>query len=594
MKTRSTALLLLAIAVALAAWMYYRFTQELLWGYAPLALYLSLFGAYFLLRNHPATGGLRQDAWLPVYSGLLLGLGFPGIIPVPFLLLVAFVPLLELGRRLTDRRATVGEWFQHGFTAFLLFNILATYWVTNTGFWAGLFAVLANSLLMTLPWLFYRRLHRFLPSYIFVGLTAAWLAFEFGHYRWDLNWPWLTLGNGFAQWPSLVQWYEVTGALGGTFWILACNYLVFQLYFFVKRREPVDPDWKAYRRRRIATLGAWLAATVLLPVIGSLLRYHTYAPPAGESITVAAIQPNFEPHFEKFEDRKQTAPLDTFLRLSRLALAEGPVDYLLYPETSFRGVDEDAPLSSPVLRTLGAELTGLGADYLFTGVSAIHKFQQGEAVSPAVRYAGSVAYEGLNGVVQWELGTDNFATYRKGVFVPGAESFPFRTFLPFMEPLVTSLGGSVAGLGTQPKRTVLTGKKARIAPVICYESVFGDYFGWYVKAGAQAAFVVTNDGWWDNTAGHRQHLWLSSLRALESRRAVVRSANVGACAFIDQRGHVESRTYYDEIGYLRGEVRLNDALTIYVRFGDYLGAIALGLLLVLFVVTFIPRFRRVD
>ena len=593
-KPRSTAILLLAVALATAGWMYYRTTQEQLWSYAPLALYLSLFGAYFLLRNFPSGQPARPDAWLPVATGALLGLGFPGILPVPLLTLVAFVPMFELAHRLNDRDAGLGEWFRHGFTAFLLYNILATYWVTNTGFFAGCFAVLANSVLMTLPWLFARRVLRLMPSYFFVGFAAAWLAFEFGHYRWELNWPWLTLGNAFAQWPSLVQWYELTGALGGSFWILLCNYLVYQLYFLGTRPDPEDEGWRAYRNRRLRNFGVALAAVVLLPLGGSLLRYATYAEPAGEEITVAAIQPNFEPHYEKFNDPLQTAPLDTFVVLSRAALAAGPVDYLVFPETSFRGVNELDPFSSQIVRTLSEELNGLGADYLFTGVSAIRKFAPGEEVSRAVRYSGDVAYEGVNGVLQLELGTNNFATYRKGLFVPGAESFPFRDFLPFMEPLVNSIGGTVAGLGTQPRRTALPGKRAVIAPVICYESVFGDYFGWYVKAGAQAAFVVTNDGWWDRTAGYRQHLWLSSLRAVETRRAVVRAANLGACAFIDQRGAIVSRTEYDEMGYLRGTVRLNDALTVYVRYGDYLGAIALGLFVVVFGLTFLPRFRQVE
>ncbi|MEM6770310.1 MAG: nitrilase-related carbon-nitrogen hydrolase, partial [Bacteroidota bacterium] len=104
---------------------------------------------------------------------------------------------------------------------------------------------------------------------------------------------------------------------------------------------------------------------------------------------------------------------------------------------------------------------------------------------------------------------------------------------------------------------------------------FGEYFTDYVKEGAQAIFVMTNDGWWDNTAGHRQHLWLSSLRAIETRREVVRSANTGICAFIDQRGTIRSRTRYDEATFLNGTLQLNDATTLYVRWGDIIARIAM-------------------
>ena len=192
------------------------------------------------------------------------------------------------------------------------------------------------------------------------------------------------------------------------------------------------------------------------------------------------------------------------------------------------------------------------------------------------------------------MDTDSEAvqTYRKGVFVPGAESFPFRRALFFLEPLVNSLGGSVAGFGTQPDRTPFTGDRAVVAPVICYESVFGDYFTDYVREGAEAAFVMTNDGWWDNTSGHLQHLYFSSLRAIETRRAVVRSANMGACAFIDQRGRIVSRTYYGERGFLNGTVHLNDAITPYVRYGDLISRVALLLSAMAFLSNLARTLRR--
>ena len=85
-----------------------------------------------------------------------------------------------------------------------------------------------------------------------------------------------------------------------------------------------------------------------------------------------------------------------------------------------------------------------------------------------------------------------------------------------------------------------------MAPVICYESVYGEYSTGYIKKGAQAIFIMTNDGWWDNTAGHRQHLYFASLRAIEARRAIARSANTGISAFVNQRGDILQPTRYDE------------------------------------------------
>ncbi|MBB4080162.1 apolipoprotein N-acyltransferase [Lewinella aquimaris] len=560
-RTRNySGIILLLIAAIIAYVMYDRTGREELWGYLPLALYLSAWLGITLLLTSKGSPEKRRRFYLSSATGVLLGLGFPGYLPLPFLLLVAWVPLLLLQREGLPAKSV----FWHGLNAFLLYNILATFWVTNTAFAAGLFAVVVNSLLMCIPWMLFHWTSRVSPRVAYLSLIAFWVSFEHLHYKWSLNWPWLTLGNGFAEYPSLIQWYEVTGVLGGSAWILAVNWLV--LRFYLPRRPSFS--WG-------------LAAVVVLPMAGSLVRYLTYTPPPGETISVSAIQPNFEPHYEKFAG-SQAEQLATFTALSREALASvsGPVDYLLLPETSFSNVEESVANTAPALRALMEALPEDKVRYFVTGISSYYRFKPGEAVTDAVRYypgsdGGQVALEALNGAVQIDPETREFQTYRKGVFVPGAESFPFRKTLFFLEPLVNSLGGTVAGLGSQSERTVLEGERARVAPVICYESVFGEYFTDYIHAGAQAVFVMTNDGWWDNTAGHRQHLYFSSLRAVETRRAVVRSANMGACAFIDQRGHIVSRTFYDERGFLNGTLQLNDAVTPYVRFGDIPSRIAL-------------------
>ena len=564
--------LFLALSLGTGCWMYLQTQQDNLWGYAPLLLYFGLYAGVFLLATYRNDGTTRERNLLSTATGLLLGVGFPGFIPFPLVLLVALVPLYFLARDLRTVRASARSVFLHGFSAFVLYNLLASYWVTNTGFFAGLFAVLVNSALMCLPWLILHWIGKRSPSIAYLAFSTAWVSFEFLHHNWSLNWPWLSLGNGFMQFPELVQWYEITGIFGGTAWILAVNYLVYRAALAHFRPDMAPASAPKYW---------WLSAAVLLPLLGSLVRYWTYTPPAGETITVAAIQPNLEPHYEKFNGNS-AAQIDTFLRLSAAALSDGPVDYLVYPETSFGNIDERKAGRDGGVGVVRQTLAGRGAGYLVTGISAHKFFDPGEPLTEAVRYYdrganGQLAYEALNGAVQVSASNDDpaFQTYRKGVFVPGPESFPFRDALYFLEPLVESVGGTVAGLGVQENRTPFTTPKAAIAPVICYESVFGEYFTGYIQEGAQAVFVMTNDGWWDNTAGHRQHLWLSSLRAVETRRDVVRSANMGACAFIDQRGKITSRTHYGREGYLRGSLRLNDATTWYVRVGDIIARVAL-------------------
>ncbi|MBK8704010.1 MAG: hypothetical protein IPN33_10570 [Saprospiraceae bacterium] len=121
--------------------------------------------------------------------------------------------------------------------------------------------------------------------------------------------------------------------------------------------------------------------------------------------------------------------------------------------------------------------------------------------------------------------------------------------------------------------------KAGIGPAICYESVFGEYFTGYIRKGAQAIFIMTNDGWWDNTAGHRQHLWYASLRAIETRRSIARAANTGISAFVNARGDISQPTAYGEQAAIRQKITLSDQRTLYVKWGDMIARIAIFLAL---------------
>ncbi|MEM7575786.1 MAG: apolipoprotein N-acyltransferase [Bacteroidota bacterium] len=579
-------------AAAIAYSMYNRTTQELLWGYRPLALYLALYFGYMSVQRRekststapqsPTPTGPLTDRQLAILGGTLLGLGYPGYLPYPILLFVAWVPLLLLQQRLVARGVSGRRVFGLGYATFFLFNVLSTYWVTNTALAAGLFALIVNSFIMCLPWWLFNRVSRWAPRVSYLAFFTPWLAFEYFHYRWQLNWPWLDLGNGLGQNPWMAQWYEYTGTAGGSLWILLVNYLLFRALF--PSKTAVGMRWRSWG----AVVGVFV-----LPQVFSLLLYQRIDTESGRSIYVVAINPNAEPHFEKFGQGSEQAAIDSFSLLSQAAVAaaSGRLDYIVYPETSFGGINEDQPLgrNSPIPFLL-ERLPTQDFDYLVTGISAYHEFQAGEPLSKAVRYAGDRPYEVLNAALQFSTADQGVQTYRKGVFVPGAESFPYAGLLGFLGPAVDQLGGSLAGYGTQPSRSTLDGA-ARIGPAICYESVFGEYFTGYIKAGAEAIFVMTNDGWWDNTAGHRQHNWIASLRAIETRRAIVRAANLGNCSFINARGQIVSATNYDQMGYLLGHLQLREGETFYVRRGDFIGRVAALLSLMLMLSLVAQRLR---
>lgn len=165
---------------------------------------------------------------------------------------------------------------------------------------------------------------------------------------------------------------------------------------------------------------------------------------------------------------------------------------------------------------------------------------------------------------------------------------PYLHFLPFLEKFILDFGGVIGSLGTQNEREVFyhSNNKTSIAPVICYESAFGEHVSNYIKKGASLIFVITNDGWWGDTPGYKQHLNCSQLRAIENRRSIARSANTGILAFINQRGEIVSNTAWWEKSAIKDVLKTNNKITFYTRYGDYIGRLArfLSILLVLYLI----------
>src|SRR5688572_21136787 len=166
-----------------------------------------------------------------VLTGILLWFAWPER-GYTFVIFFAFVPLLfaEYSFYYTNRRRKASRMFGNFLIAFLLWNSLTTWWIYNASDVGAVVAILFNSFLMALVWQLYYLVKRSEgPAAGYVSLVLLWVAFEYLHLNWEISWPWLTLGNVFAMHPEWVQWYEYTGVLGGTIWVLSINILLFQL-----------------------------------------------------------------------------------------------------------------------------------------------------------------------------------------------------------------------------------------------------------------------------------------------------------------------------------------------------------------------------
>jgi apolipoprotein N-acyltransferase len=498
-----------------------------------------------------------------VISALLLSAAWPvyGLAPLIF---IAFVPLLLVNEYCVNNNKRV---FWYTQVTFLLWNFIINYWVCYAEVTAGIFASIANALLMSavfsgFSW-GYRKLN---INYRIWLLPAAWISFEYLHMHWDITWPWLTLGNVFSEYTAFIQWYELTGHLGGSWWVWAVNILVFKL-ITTPRSLPVV--------KRVVPL----ALTLIVPIAYSLLRYYSYTE-TPNPIKVAVIQPNFDPYNEKYGSLGESAQLARVLALTSTVMDDS-VRYIFTPETSLiTNADETYLDSNESYITIRKYLQQYPNANMIMGISTYKFYNANETPSSTARKNNEGDYLDYYNTAMQMRGTDKLQLYHKSKLVPGVEKMPFPTLLKPLEGLAINLGGTIGSLGTQQQPSVFTDTKTniKIAPVICYESVYGEYVASYVKQGAQLIGIITNDGWWGNTPGYKQHLSYARLRAIETRRCLARSANTGISAIINQRGDVVQHTYWWQDDAFTATVNLNSALTPYVMLGEYPAYIAILLL----------------
>lgn len=421
-------------------------------------------------------------------------------------------------------------------------------------------AILANSLLMAMVFfLFHTVKKRMLASnWLFV---IFWLAFEHFHHRWELSWPWLTLGNAFAKNHTWIQWYEYTGTLGGSLWVLALNVLFF--------------EWLNGKTKNVFAI----ASVIVLPITISFLIYYFFDKTAGSrNINVVVVQPNIDPYSEKFNGMNFEEQLDKMLGLAKQKV-DSSTDYLVFPETALtENIWENELEHTSSIKILKDFLKEYPNLKIVTGASTYYLFRNGEPLSvTAKKHEGTGAYfDAYNTALQ----IDNASTiqiYHKSKLVPGVERMPYPAIFGFLEDFAIDLGGTSGSLGTQEERTVFKSITSGVAPVICYESVYGEYTSEYINNGASLIFIITNDGWWGNTPGYKQHLLYGRLRSIETRKCIARSANTGISCFIDERGDFSQLSKWWEPSVIKESIRANYEKTFYTKHGDVIGRISLYL-----------------
>jgi apolipoprotein N-acyltransferase len=514
-----------------------------------------------------------QRFLLSVLSGILLVLSFPSTGSLFFIGFFSLVPLLLVEHSILVNKYRSGKVFIHAYLSFFIYNVGTTWWIYNASPGGAYLAFLLNSFLMASSFYIYHLFKKKLNiKFSLVYLIIAWLGFEYLHYHWELSWPWLTLGNIFSIAPQIIQWYEYTGVLGGSLWLLMVNFLIFKSLVELKNNKSKLNSLVYQKLVPIILL-------ILIPVLFSLYKYYTYEEKK-DPVEVALIQPNIDPYNEKFVTNSEDQ-VEKMIKKSE-SIITSKTKFVLFPETAISSsVQENYIDNNPSIELIQNFLTKKPSIHVLTGAATFSVFRK-KITNAARQIPNSNEFiEFYNSSLA--IDQSNIDIVHKSKLVLGVEKVPFISWLPFLEELSINNGGTSGTLGQEKVPKVISSAHGKYAPVVCYESIYGEFVGQQVRSGAELIFIITNDGWWKDTPGYKQHNSFASIRAIENRRSVARCANTGTSSFVNQRGDmIKKSSWWIEDGLIES-LNKNSYLTIYSQYGDLVYSLISYVLLVLII-----------
>lgn len=521
---------------------------------------------------------MKQNKTLAMLMVLFVALiSLPYLVPhLGFLSLVALVPLL-----CAERIATISgkkRFFWWYFAAFLAFYLITTWWVCKATVGGGLFAAIYSAFILSFIFTLFRAARkRFSGIVPYIFLTAAWIAWErFNLTHAQLSWPWLILGNAFGRSVSLVQWYEITGALGGSLWVWLSNIAIFSLLVSLSDGR----WWRWNSKARVAAIVSTVLVT-LGPAIASEIRFATYEERSDAgTLDVVLAQSNFDPwhklHYTP-QSEQNAQVIGLFEKHLHSREYSDSLLLMLIPESFSSDIWMNDLEAAPTWRSFSALVASQANANLIFGASTHEAFRRASAPSPLARQMkDGTWYQSYNTAFITDGAT--YTDHRnKCKLVVGAESTPYpKIFAPIDDMLGGLMGRCVPD--RQARCFEIRGRgeddrRLRTGVAICYESIYPELCKQYVDDGAQMLSVITNDGWWGDTPGYRQHFSYSRLRAIELRRDVARCANTGISGFINQRGDVVSQSGWWVPDVLESKVNLSSKKTFFATYGDIVGRV---------------------
>ena len=182
--------------------------------------------------------------------------------------------------------------------------------------------------------------------------------------------------------------------------------------------------------------------------------------------------------------------------------------------------------------------------------------------------------------------------YDKRHLVPFGEFIPFADTLGKLIPFVAEFNETSSEFIEGNEAILLGTEYGKITPLVCFDSIFTDFAYEGVANGAELIAVVTNDSWFYDSAGTYTHLRHSQLRAIENRRFILRAANTGVTAFINERGEIITKTepLVKDIAY--GNAYTIEDKSVYCVIGDVFLYISFAIIVLIIGIEYLKIVRR--
>lgn len=514
---------------------------------------------------------------LSLSTALLLGLSFPPF-PIGVTACIGFVPFFLL----TDAIASYRRFFRYSYATYFVFSFITLYWVGGFTHLKDPYLMLAGGALLIWQPLFFtipasvyylvrkRISHRFsVWSFPFIWITFEWL-YALGEFAF----PWLTIGNTQTYNIDKIQFADITGVYGISLWLLILNVVIFFLV------TSILADSSRLKTLRLAVIAVGL---YILPNLYSLVvDERNQQLFDATSFTVGVVQPNVDP-WEKWEGvnsfQGRWNQTLWYIELIKRHINDS-VDVVVLPESA---ILLNLPSFGEQYSEFRRHIDSLDIA-IISGYAKVKYYSADSAPPSSSTIKGtSIRYDSFNSIFLAEPGMTETQSYSKMRLVPFAERIPYADQVPFMiEPLRWGVGISNWGLGKDS--TVFFSKKvnAKFLAMVCYESIFPEFVASFVNKGAEFLVFITNDSWWGNTSGARQHQQYAVLRAIENRRWVVRCANGGISSFIDPYGNAYDKTEMYVQDYIQRTITPMKKKTYYSEHGDWIARISASIALLIF------------